>query len=220
MILYFGCTKEHHFHFYKNTKHRKAYFEKSGLNYLTEKCYIFSIDYYKPVDKKKRYFFNPNPTIIKELLHQIGEFFHNKELRFITGFQRGAQSALHAFVNNPEFTDYAIFSELYITENQNTNLDKQVAWDLLNNAIRKNGKVRIIYSEDPHFKIYTSEVEKYIKWNFRNAFELTKVPQHTYECFEQTFMGNDEYKFGALTSMVMSNYDDGLGINGEYRKIQ
>ena len=64
------------------------------MNFYTEKCVMISLDYYTPHDKKKKHFVLPNKDIINSVLSQVSGYFINKELRFLTGYGRGAQAAL------------------------------------------------------------------------------------------------------------------------------
>ena len=165
VIVHLGSGAGDHFHYYNGNKGREKYFSDPKLEWYNKNCWIISLDYYVHSEKARRFYINPNESLIKNILDQISSRFTNKNLRFLSGHSRGAQSALFAHVNNPGFTNRVFLTELMISDNPNTRFDEQRAKYLMkympgkSSIIAVNGELN--YYRSKNFEDFTAKHENF-----------------------------------------------------------
>ena len=180
VIVHMGSGVGDYFHYYNGNRGREKYFTNEKLKWYNEHCIIISLDYYVPHDKNWKFYTNPNESLVKNVLDQISSRFTNKDLRFLSGHSRGAQSAFFAHVNNPDFTNRVYMTELTISDNPSTRFDEKIAKYLMkymppgSSVIAVNGDKNYYRSEN--FEVFTAKHEN---------FDLKLVEGYGTTCHQQ-----------------------------------
>ena len=174
------------------------------MNFYTGKCVMISLDYYKPHDKKKKHFSLPNKDIINSILNQISGYFKNKELRFLTGYGRGAQAALYSMTENPNFSKNMLLTELYITDNPNTKINIEMSKNLIN-KLRPDVRINIVNGNDPWYKNYTDETLEFAKKCNPKIIQHEKKNLCSMSCFQYGQMELYRRKIEELWKKELTN---------------
>ena len=143
VIVHLGSGVGDYFHYYNGNRGREKYFPNPNMDWYNKNCIIISLDYFVQSDKAKRFYINPNESLIKNVLEQISSRYPNKKLRYLSGHSRGAQSALITHMNNPIFSNKVFMTELMITDNPNTRFDEQRAKYIMSN-LPEDSKLMVV----------------------------------------------------------------------------
>ena len=165
VVVYLTTGQGDYFHYYNGNKGRRDHFSNPAMDFYNKNCVIFSLDYYVPSDNKKKFYINPNKELLKMILGHISERYTNKNLRFLAGHSRGAQSAFFAHIENPEFTNRVFLSELYISDNPYTIFDEERAKFLMKHMPKQSSVITVnglsnYYRSQP-FESFTAKHENF-----------------------------------------------------------
>ena len=101
-------------------------------------------------------------------------------MRFLSGHSRGAQSALIAHVNNPDFTNRVFVTELMIPDNPSTRFNEKTAKYLMSYMPQESSVIAVNgddnYYRSEKFEVSTTKYEN---------FELRIINGYGTACHQQ-----------------------------------